>query len=107
MRTFPCINLLVIPNSPSSSLKFCNMHISTVVGYQYALPPKLWTATETCLYNKQLLVAWVVLWWLFAVDGFWALYLLSKSCGSSVSIVSDYRLDDRTLIPSRGKILFH
>jgi hypothetical protein len=28
------------------------------------------------------------------------------SCGSSVSIVSDYRLDDRVLIPDRGKGFF-
>jgi hypothetical protein len=34
-------------------------------------------------------------------------YFNSRSWGSSVSVVSDYRLDDWGLIPSRGKGFFH
>jgi hypothetical protein len=32
--------------------------------------------------------------------------LLNRSWGSSISIVSDYRLDDRDSIPDRGKEFF-
>jgi hypothetical protein len=36
----------------------------------------------------------------------WTVHLLIRSCGNSVSIVSDYGLDDRGSIPGRGKVFF-
>jgi hypothetical protein len=33
-------------------------------------------------------------------------YFKFKSCGSSVSIVSDYRVDERCSIPGKGKGFF-
>jgi hypothetical protein len=51
----------------------------------------LQTGTDLCLELSELLIDTIIL------------PATLKNWGSSVSIMSNYRLDDRALIPSRGK----